>query len=82
MQLSGYDALLKEIPWWFSGRITPVPIPNTAVKTTRSDNTWTVRSWKDSFPPRVIIREAHLLKSRCVFFGDFFNAMACVFKEI
>jgi len=22
------------------------------------------------------------LKSRCVFFGDFFNAMACVFKEI
>jgi hypothetical protein len=42
------------IPWWFSDRITPVPIPNTAEKTAHSNNTRTVRSRKDSLPPRVL----------------------------
>lgn len=40
--------------WWFSERKTPVPIPNTDVKTHRGDNTWTVRFWEDSFLPRVL----------------------------
>lgn len=47
-----------KFPWWFSDRITPVPIPNTAEKTAHSDNTRTVRSRKDSSLPRFIFKKA------------------------
>ena len=57
MQLSGFEDP-KEIPWWFSDRITPVPIPNTAEKTVHGNNTRTVRSRKDSSLPRVNIQKS------------------------
>ena len=45
------------ILWWFSTSKTPVPIPNTAVKTLYSDNTYLERDWEDSLLPRYIISE-------------------------
>jgi hypothetical protein len=53
MQLSGYPT---GFPWWFSDRITPVPIPNTAEKTAHSNNTWLARAWEDSLPPRAFLK--------------------------
>jgi hypothetical protein len=62
MQLSGNFIPSGKFPWWFSCGKTPVPIPNTAVKTARRDNTWTVRSRKDSVPPRVHLTKASIRK--------------------
>ena len=53
-----YSRYMPRFPWWFSDRKTPVPIPNTAEKTVRSNNTWTGRSWKDSFLPRVYLKKS------------------------
>ncbi len=30
----------------FAGGVTPVPIPNTEVKPSKADDTWTVRFWE------------------------------------
>ena len=61
MQFSGYGDLFiegsPELPkssWCQSDRNTPVPIPNTKVKTVSSDNTWWVTAWEDSPVPGVM----------------------------
>ena len=59
--IQGNEPDPKRIPWWFSDRKTPVPIPNTAEKTARSDNTRTVRSRKDSSLPRVYLTKSTAL---------------------
>ena len=56
------------IPWWFSDRKTPVPIPNTAEKTAHGNNTRTVRSRKDSSLPRVIFKQRTAPSNRAVLF--------------
>src|SRR5579875_972815 len=40
--------------WCQSDRNTPVPIPNTTVKTVSSDNTWRETAWEDSPVPGVM----------------------------
>ena len=35
----------------YSGRVTPVPIPNTEVKTASADGTWGVTPWESRTPP-------------------------------
>ncbi len=30
----------------FAGGVTPVPIPNTEVKLSKADDTWSARSWE------------------------------------
>ena len=35
----------------YSGKVTPVPIPNTVVKLTRADGTAWVTVWKSKSPP-------------------------------
>ena len=43
--------------WWFgksggdNGEATPVPIPNTEVKLSSADGTWTARSWESRSLP-------------------------------
>ena len=34
-----------------SGRVTPVPIPNTEVKPARADGTWGATPWESRSPP-------------------------------
>ena len=34
-----------------AGGVTPVPIPNTEVKSTEADDTWTARSWESRKSP-------------------------------
>ena len=41
----------KKHSWWPSVRKTPVPIPNTVVKTHCGENTWRATSWEDSSLP-------------------------------
>jgi hypothetical protein len=35
----------------YNREVTPVPIPNTAVKLSRAENTWLVTTWEDKSPP-------------------------------
>ena len=44
-------AVLKELSGGNGGGVTPVPIPNTAVKPSSADGTWDVGPWESRSPP-------------------------------
>jgi hypothetical protein len=68
----------SRIVWWFGDWKTPVPIPNTVVKTARGDNTRTVRSREDSFLPGILLK--HTLQAlEGVFLREFvFSIIALI----
>ena len=45
-----------------SGRVTPVPIPNTEVKPASADGTWGETPWESRSSPEFISDDAHLLR--------------------
>ena len=46
-----FNPKVNTVPGGNSGGATPVPIPNTAVKSSSADGTWTARSWKSRSLP-------------------------------
>ena len=51
MQLSECGSTGHQVCRWPSVRKTPVPIPNTVVKTHSGENTWEETPWEDSSLP-------------------------------
>ena len=43
-------AVLRELSGGNGGGVTPVPIPNTAVKPSSADGTWDVGPWESRSP--------------------------------
>ena len=51
--------------------VTPVPIPNTMVKTMTADGTWWVTAWESRWPPLLFALKPDLDRS------GFFNFLIC-----
>src|ERR1039458_8344721 len=52
----------RKVSGGHSGRVTPVPIPNTEVKPACADGTWGETPWESRSSPEFISDNAHLLK--------------------
>ena len=56
VHLTKYLKVNRDISGGDNGEATPVPIPNTEVKLSSADGTWTARSWKSRSSPGNIKR--------------------------
>ena len=56
------DPLERKVSGDHSGRVTPVPIPNTEVKPACADGTWGETPWESRSSPEFISNNAHPLK--------------------
>ena len=54
------EPLERKVSGDHSGRVTPVPIPNTEVKPARADGTWGETPWESRSSPEFISDNAHL----------------------
>ena len=57
----------------FAGGVTPVPIPNTEVKPSMADDTWTARSWESRLLPDLNRRPVEIR----AFFISLLPCMGC-----
>jgi hypothetical protein len=60
------DAPGSQVSGGHGGGVTPVPIPNTAVKPTCADGTWGEAPWESRSPPEYSSRERPSGRSRRV----------------
>ena len=67
--LKGHQQFHK-VSGGYSGGETPVPIPNTEVKTARADGTWGVAPWESRSPPGFFVEvwEAYHAPPKPLFF--------------